>query len=123
MAWSASEKKEETMKDGSKVTELHPSGKDETKGKNKLNKSRDLAGGMEMLELEFLLGVIEDTNGADKNDVQMRKFSFNEVLRRQQQSEIDSDALTVYSVDSDSLYSKDIQCAAMKELTKRTSGK
>ena len=54
---------------------------------------------MEMLEMDFLLGVIENTDGEDKNDVAMRRLSFNEVLRRNQQSEIDSASLTVYSVD------------------------
>ena len=85
--------------------------------------ARNLAGGMEMLEMDFLLGVIENTDGEDKNDVAMRRLSFNEVLRRNQQSEIDSSSLTVYSVDEKSLYGKDIQCAAMKELTRRTEQK
>ena len=89
----------------------------------KTRAGRNLAGGMEMLELEFLLGVVEHTEGDDKNDVAMRKLSFNEVLRREQQSEIDSSALSVYAVDEKDLYGKDIQCAAMKELTRRTAPK
>lgn len=84
---------------------------------------RNLAGGMDMLEMDFLLGVIETTDGDDKNDVAMRRLSVNEVLRRNQQSEIDSPALTVYAVDARQLYGKDIQCAAMKELTRRTEQK
>ena len=51
------------------------------------------------------------------------RLSFNEVLRRNQQSEIDSASLTVYAVDEKDLYGKDIQCAAMKELTRRTEQK
>jgi len=85
--------------------------------------ARSLAGGMEMLELDFLLGVIENSDGADKNDISMRKLTFDEVLRRGQQAEIDSKALTVYSVDASRFYGKDIQCAAMSELTRRTSSK
>jgi len=70
-----------------------------------------------------LLGVIENIDGEDKNDVAMRKLTFSETLRRNQQSEIDSASLAVYSVDEKGLYGKDIQCAAMKELTRRTEQK
>ena len=108
-----------------KIVEL--GGTEETAGEATMEKktrgSRNLAGGMEMLEMDFLLGVIENTDGDDKNDVAMRRLSFNEVLRRNQQSEIDSAALSVYSVDEKDLYGKDIQCAAMKELTRRTEQK
>ena len=81
----------------------------------------DVTGGMELLELDFLLGVIEDTRGDDKNDVTMRKLSFNELLRREKQNQIDSNALAVYAVNNHDLYGKNIQCEAMKELTKRTT--
>lgn len=131
MAWNVAEKKGETKRTGpNKVVEVRPTGKEtsgnaagEEKPKNQMGKGRDLAGGMEMLELDFLLGVIEDTGGDDKNDVAMRKLGFNELLRREQQKEIDSSALTVYAVDESNLYSKTIQCEAMKELTKRTGHK
>jgi hypothetical protein len=89
----------------------------------KTRAGRNLAGGMDLLELEFLLGVIENIDGEDRNDVAMRKLTFNEVLRRNQQNEIDSASLSVYAVDEKSLYGKDIQCAAMKELTRRTDQK
>ena len=89
----------------------------------KTRTGRNLADGMDLLEMDFLLGVIENTDGEDKNDVSMRRLSFNEVLRRNQQSEIDSAAMTVYAVDEKGLYGKDIQCAAMKELTRRTEQK
>ena len=131
MAWSVDEKKSETKRTPpGKVAELRPSTKDtsadagsEATGRAGPAKDKDLAGGMEMLELDFLLGVIEHTDGDDKNDVMMRKLSFNEVLRREQQNTMDSHALTVYAVDERSLYGKDIQCEAMKELTKRTTHK
>jgi hypothetical protein len=124
MAWSVNEKKAEGKGAGAGgVVELRPSGKQTGgvgAGKSAMSKERDLAGGMDMLELDFLLGVVESTTGAEKNDVTMRKLGFNEVLRRAKQNEIDSKALTVYAVDTDKLYGKDIQCEAMKELTKRT---
>ncbi len=133
MAWSVGEKKGETKKtEASKVVELRPSAKDASgdvagqqkpKGGSDREGGRDLAGGMEMLELDFLLSVIENTRGDDKNDVMMRKLNFNELLRREQLNEIDSDALKVYAVDEGNLYGKDIQCQAMKELTVRTARK
>jgi len=85
----------------------------------KSGRARDLSGGMEKLPLDFLLGVIEDTAGGNKRDVEMRKLSFSEVIRRGQQEHIDSGALKVYSVNGDGLYGKDIQCAAMEEMTSR----
>ncbi len=133
MAWSVGEKKGETKKaEASKVVELHPSakgasgdvaGQQKPKGGSDREGGRDLAGGMEMLELDFLLSVIENTRGDDKNDVMMRKLNFNELLRREQLNEIDSDALKVYAVDEGNLYGKDIQCQALKELTVRTARK
>jgi hypothetical protein len=131
MAWNVAEKRGETKRApankvvGVRPTDREPSGgaAGEEKPKNEMGKERDLAGGMEMLELDFLLGVIEDTKSDDKNDVAMRKLGFNELLRREQQKEIDSGALTVYAVDESNLYGKTIQCEAMKELTKRTGRK
>ncbi len=133
MAWSVGEKKGETKKtEASKVVELRPSAKDASgdvagqqkpKGESDREGGRDLAGGMEMLELDFLLSVVENTKGDDKNDVMMRKLNFNELLRREQLNEIDSNALKVYVVDEGNLYGKDIQCQAMKELTVRTARK
>jgi hypothetical protein len=83
----------------------------------------DLCMDLVVLVLDVLLGVIENTKGDDKNDVNMRKLSFHEVLRREQQNTIDSQALTVYAVNEGNLYGKGIQCEAMKELTKRTASK
>ncbi len=84
-------------------------------------KNRDLQGGMELLELDFLLSIVENTKGNAQNDVTMRKFNFNEVLRREKQDQIDSNALAMYAVNAGSLYGKDIQCEATKELAKRTA--
>jgi hypothetical protein len=125
MAWGVGERKIEIRKTGSKVVEL--GGTQESTGEASMEKKtragRNLAGGMDLLELDFLLGVVENTDGEDKNDVAMRKLTFNEVLRRNQQNEVDSASLSVYSVDEKELYGKDIQCAAMKELTRRTEQK
>lgn len=85
-----------------------------------LGAGRDLASGMEMLGVEFLLSVVEDTEWADENDVTMRKLSFNELVRRDELGRVGSESLKVYAVDRDSLYGKNIQCEAMKELARRT---
>jgi hypothetical protein len=126
MAFGIGDRKFEVRKStGTRIVEL--GGAEETAGEVTMEKKtrtgRNLAGGMDLLEMDFLLGVIESTDGEDKNDVSMRRLSFNEVLRRNQQSEIDSAAMTVYAVDEKALYGKDIQCAAMKELTRRTEQK
>ncbi len=120
MAWSIEDKKTETRKTtAGKVVEVRPSVKG-SPAKVELNRDRDLASGMEVLELEFLLGVVETTKSDDKNDVMMRKFVFNELHRRQQLEAVDSKALKVYAVNDGNLYGKDIQCEAMKKLTERT---
>ena len=84
-------------------------------------KNKDLHGGMDLLELDFLLSIVENTKGNDQNDVTMRKLNFNEVLRREKQNQIDSNALAVYVVNAGNLYGKDIQCEATKELARRTA--
>ena len=90
--------------------------------KNELAKGRgkDLAGGMEMLEQDFLVRTVEKTKGDDNDDVMMQKLGFNELLRRGQLKAADSSALKVYAVNKGNLYGKDIQCEAMKELAERT---
>ena len=76
---------------------------------------------MELLEPDFLLSVIENTKGSNKNEVEMRILSFNEILRRNQLHSLKSRALKVYAVNKKNLYTKNIQCHAMKELVKRTA--
>ncbi len=120
MAWN-DEKKVETKRTGpGKVVEVRGPGKS---AGAEPGKDRDLAGGMEMLELDFLLSVVEHTKGDDKNDVTMRKLVFNELLRREQLDTIDSNAMKVYTIDESNLYGKDIQCEAMKKMTERTTRK
>ena len=128
---SAKEKEVEVKRTApSKVVEIRPSGEGSftNKASNEKPKSKsaregdaDLNSGMELLELDFLLGIVENAKGDDEKDVTMRKLNFNELLRRQKQDQIDSNALTVYAVNKGDLYGKDIQCEAMKELTKRTA--
>ena len=120
MAWN-DEKKVETKRTGpGKVVEVRGPGKS---AGAEPGKDRDLASGMEMLELDFLLSVVEYTKGDDKNDVTMRKLVFNELLRREQLDTIDSNAMKVYTIDESNLYGKDIQCEAMKKMTERTTRK
>ena len=90
------------------------------KPRNELAEERDLAGGMEMLEQDFLVRIVEKTEGDGKDDVMMRKLSFNELVRREQLRAADSNALKVYAMNEGNLYGKDIQCEAMKELAGRS---
>ncbi|MBA7570598.1 hypothetical protein ES708_12351 [subsurface metagenome] len=83
-------------------------------------KNKDLQSGMELLESDFLLSIVENTKGNDQNDVTTRKLNFNEVLRREKLSQVKSKALTVYAINRGNLYGKDIQCEAMGELAERT---
>ncbi len=134
MAWeSVREKKGEAKKATTgKLAELRSPGKSpsaETVGEGKPKdelageKDKDLASGMEILELDFLLSIVENTESEDRNDVTMRRLNFNELLRREQLETIDSSALKVYAKNEGNLYGKVIQCEAMKELTKRTAHK
>ena len=83
-------------------------------------KGRDLGSGMEVLEQDLLVRVVEETKGDDDYDVMMRKLSFKELVRREQLVAADSKALKVYAMNGGNLYGKDIQCEAMKELAGRT---
>lgn len=83
-------------------------------------KSRDLHSGMELLELDFVLSVVENTKSSAAKDVTMRKLNFDELARRGKLSRVKGSILTIYAVNKDSLYGKDRQCKAMKELARRT---
>jgi len=93
------------------------------KSKITLAREKDLHSGMEILELDFLVGIVEKTESHDYNDVTMRKLSFNELLRREQLKAADSKTLKDYALNEDNIYGKDIQCEAIKELAKRTGTK
>jgi hypothetical protein len=133
MAWNSIREKKSEVKSmaANKIVEVHPSDKapsdissEETpKGGLSRSRNKDLAGGMEILDLDFLLSIVENTEGNDKNDVAMRRLTFDELLRREQQDTIDSNALKVYAMNEGNLYGKVIQCEAMKVLTERTTRK
>lgn len=83
-------------------------------------RGRDLHGGLELLELDFLLDMVENIESNDEYDIMMRKLSFHELARTSRISEVDSNVLRYYCLDEDGLYDKQIQCEAMKELAART---
>lgn len=131
MAWNTiREKKGEVRRmQANKIVEMssspkaHPSdsaGQEKAKDDSAKEANKDLQSGMEMLELDFLLSIVENTDGNDPNDVTMRKLNFYELLRRQQLNAIDSNALKVYAVNEHNLYDKTIQCKALNMLTERT---
>ncbi len=133
MVWNTIREKKSEVKGmvTSKIAEVHPSGKtlSDISGVESMKSSfgrhsdKDLAGGMEILDLDFLLSIVENTDGNDKNDVSMRRLTFDELIRREQQDTIDSNALKVYAINEGELYGKVIQCEAMKVLTERTARK
>ncbi|MHC4720358.1 MAG: hypothetical protein ACYSYT_07770 [Planctomycetota bacterium] len=84
-------------------------------------REKDLTGGMELLEPDFLVGILDNTEGHDEKDVTMRKLAFDELLHRKHLGAVASVALKVYATNRGNLYDKDIQCEAMKELTERTA--
>jgi len=85
-----------------------------------VQRRRDLAGGIELLARDFLVGVIENTDAVDQREVAMRSMCFDELVRRGELWSVASVALKVYVLDNDGLFSKSIHCEAMKELAGRT---
>jgi len=83
-------------------------------------RGRDLHGGMELLDLDFLLDIVENTESTDEYDMTMRKLSFHELARTGRLSEVDSHALKYVCMDEDGLFDKRMQCEAMQELAART---
>lgn len=89
-------------------------------GSGKQKKARDVSSGMEILDLDFLVKIVENTKGRSKKDVMMRKLVFDELLRREQVTAVDSKALNIYTINKSKLYDKKIQSGAMKALAERT---
>jgi hypothetical protein len=83
-------------------------------------RGRDLHGGMELLGIDFLLDMVENIDGTEEYDIAMRKLSIHELMRTSRIGEVDSNVLKFYCLDSDGLYGREIQCEAMKELSRRT---
>jgi hypothetical protein len=128
MAWNNVGEKKGDVKKGvaGKVVSLHSASSESAEsGKGQLSREggKDLSGGMEILEPDFLLSVVEDTKGDDSNDITMRRLTFYELLRRNQLNTIDSNSLKVYAVNEHRFYDKTIQCEAIKVLAERTKQK
>jgi hypothetical protein len=87
---------------------------------NAKRRGRDLGSGMELLELDFILDVVENTTGSEDAEITMRQLCFKELHRRESMHEVGSAALKVYATNGKT-YGKDIQCEAMKELALRTT--
>jgi hypothetical protein len=83
-------------------------------------KGRDLKSGMELLAREFLVGVAERTDEVDRRDIEMRRLCFSELVRRGELFALSGDALKVYILNNNGLFSKSIQREAMEELAGRT---
>lgn len=83
-------------------------------------RGRDLHGGMELLDLDFLLDIVENADGTDEYDMTMRKLGFHELARTGRLSDIDSNALGYVCMDEDGLFDRRMQCEAMQELAART---
>jgi hypothetical protein len=81
---------------------------------------RDLKSGMELLEKEFLVGVVEHIDAADNQDIAMRGMCFAELVRRGQLSALLSEALKAYILDEGGFFGKTVQREAMAELAGRT---
>ncbi len=92
----------------------------DTARSEKQKKARDLNSGMEILDLDFLVKIVEKTRGKNEKNVTMRQLVFNELVRREQLSEISSKTLNFYTINKGNIYDKKIQCEAMTELAKRT---
>jgi hypothetical protein len=102
------------------AVEVKPSMNENKKRSNVIRKAgKDMHSGMELLEVEFLLSVVDNSDNGDGHDVIMRKLCFNELVRSSQRHEISSGALKMYAMDVDGLYGKSIQCEAMLELAER----
>ena len=104
------------------VTEISQS-REALKPKRAAKEKIDSTSGIEIIETVFLINIIEDTGSSDSNDVSMRRFAFNEMVRRGLLCKVDGPTLRVYALNSNNLYGKTIQCEALKELSIRTSHK
>ncbi len=83
--------------------------------------NRDLQSGLELLDLDFMLTIVENIEATDEQDITMRKLSFGELARTQRIHELDSAALKVYAMDEDGAFGKSVQVECFKELADRTA--
>ena len=102
------------------AVEVKPSSNENKKRSNLIRKGgKDMHSGMSLLDVEFLLSIVDNSDNGDGHDVIMRKLCFNELIRSSQRHEISSSSLKMYAMDVDGLYGKSIQCEAMLELAER----
>ena len=122
MKWNNVQEENEALKEkAAAVVSIKSEHSQEAAGQTR--KDSDVNSGLELLDIVFVLGVVDSTDSADPNDITMRKIGFNEILRRNSRPRISSKALKVYALDQNKFYGKDIQCQAMQELAQRTATK
>lgn len=102
-----------------KVSKIRETIRNERSDVNR-KRGRDITSGMDLLDLDFMLDMVENVEASEPTDIQMRKLIFAEILRSERLHELDSAALKAYAVNEGGLFDKDVQCEAMKELTERT---
>ena len=95
-------------------------GRGTAKASEARRRGRDLHGGMELLSIDFLLDIVENIDSTEEAEISMRKLSLHELMRTSRISEVDSNVLRYYCMDEDSIYDRQIQFEAMKELAERT---
>jgi hypothetical protein len=78
---------------------------------------------MELLNRDFLVGVVEATGLVDKLNISMRCMCFNELVRRDELFALSSDALKAYVLSEGGFFDKPIRSRAMAELAGRTEQK
>ncbi|MHC4758591.1 MAG: hypothetical protein ACYTE8_08030 [Planctomycetota bacterium] len=100
---------------------LNSGHRDEVKVVGTKKRKRNLQGGMEILDMNFLLSMVENIEGHDPKDIVMQKLCFDELIRRVRLDHINSQVLKVYAVNRDNMYGKGVQCEAMQELAERTA--
>ena len=113
-------KKQTTTKQTAKTKINTVNEKYDSKIKPKKTNQKNVAGGMELLSVEFLLAKTAKVTEIDKKDVEMRQMAFNELARRNELNKMAGEILKDYAVNGDNLYGKTIQCLAMKTLAQRT---
>jgi hypothetical protein len=86
-------------------------------------KKRDTKTGLEIVNREFLVEVVERTDAVDNLDISMRSMCFDELVRRNELSALSSEALKVYVLNESEFFSKTIRREAMTQLAGRTGQK
>ena len=83
-------------------------------------KSRVTNSGMELLAVEFLVGIVERIDALEKPDIAMRSMCWKELSRRGRLDAISSDSLKSYILNEGGFFDKSIRTEAMAQLACRT---